>query len=89
MMGITARDRGRALASGWWTAMYNRTQNPNGSYDTRCLDCLLTIARGVKGESELDELEAHHLCPEKALAWLYAQQTATAPEAPAPPQPHK
>jgi hypothetical protein len=54
--------------------MYSRTQNENGSYDTRCLDCFLTIARSVESESELDEVEARHICPEKALSWLSTQQ---------------
>lgn len=56
--------------------MYNRTQNENGSFNTRCLDCLMTIASCVATEKELDEREAHHLCPEKALAQLLAQNRA-------------
>ncbi len=56
--------------------MYYRTQNENGSYNTRCLDCLLTIAFSVESEKELDHLEARHLCPEKALAQLLAQHRA-------------
>lgn len=47
--------------------MYNRTQNDNGTYNTFCLDCLMTIASCVESESELDRLEARHVCPEKAL----------------------
>ena len=54
--------------------MYHRTQNENGSYNTRCLDCLLTIAFSVDSEEELDRLETRHLCPEKVLAQLLAQQ---------------
>ena len=61
--------------------MYSRTQNENGSYDTRCLDCFLTIARSVENESELDELEARHICPEKALSWLAAQPCPVKPAA--------
>jgi hypothetical protein len=56
--------------------MYSRTQNENGSYNTRCLDCFLTIASHVETEEELDEREAHHMCPEKALAQLLAQERA-------------
>jgi hypothetical protein len=54
--------------------MYSRTQNENGTYNTRCLDCFLTIASSVETESVLDAQEARHICPEKALAWLYAQE---------------
>lgn len=54
--------------------MYSRTQNENGTYNTRCLDCFLTIASSIGTESELDAQEARHICPEKALAWLYTQE---------------
>jgi hypothetical protein len=56
--------------------MYNRTQNENGSYNTRCLDCFMTIAFSVETEQELDHLEAHHICPERALAELLSQEKA-------------
>ncbi|MGO8760005.1 MAG: hypothetical protein ACLQG3_17955 [Terracidiphilus sp.] len=59
------------------TAMYSRTQNENGSYNTRCLDCFMTIASCVETEEELDEREAHHLCPEKVLSQLLAMERAT------------
>ncbi len=58
--------------------MYNRTQNENGSYNSRCLDCFLTIASHVETERELDEREAQHLCPEKVLAQLLAREKAAA-----------
>ena len=58
--------------------MYNRTQNENGSFNSRCLDCFLTIASCVETEKELDERETHHLCPEKALAQLLAEEKAAA-----------
>jgi len=54
--------------------MYSRTQNENGSYNTLCLDCLMTIAFCVESEVELDRLEARHICPEKALAHLHARE---------------
>ena len=57
-------------------AMYSRTQNENGSYNTRCLDCFLTIAANVETEEELREREAHHLCPEKVLAQLLSEEKA-------------
>jgi len=56
--------------------MYSRTQNENGSYNSRCLDCFLTIAQYVGTEEELEQREAHHICPEKALADLLAHQKA-------------
>jgi hypothetical protein len=54
--------------------MYNRTQNDNGSYNTRCLDCFMTVASCVETVKELERVEAHHICPEKALADLLAQE---------------
>jgi hypothetical protein len=56
--------------------MYSRTQNDNGSFNTRCLDCFMTVANSVETEQELGRVEAHHICPEKALAELLAQETA-------------
>lgn len=47
--------------------MYSRTQNDNGSFNTRCLDCLMTIASCVESERELAHFERIHVCPEKAL----------------------
>jgi hypothetical protein len=61
--------------------MYSRTQNENGSYNSRCLDCFMTIARYVATEEELERREANHICPEKALADLLAQQRAAATHA--------
>jgi len=54
--------------------MYSRTQNENGTYNTRCLDCFMTIASCVQTAEELDQREARHICPEKALAQLLAQE---------------
>jgi hypothetical protein len=53
-------------------AMYSRTQNENGTYNTRCLDCFITIAFSIETEAELAAREAIHICPEKALAALLA-----------------
>ncbi len=61
--------------------MYSRTQNENGSYNSRCLDCFMTIASCVEAEKELDVREAHHMCPEKALAQLLAMDRAAAAHA--------
>jgi len=56
--------------------MYNRTQNDNGSYNTRCLDCFLTVASAVETEQELERIEANHFCPEKVLTQLLAEKRA-------------
>ncbi|HEY2861152.1 MAG TPA: hypothetical protein VGJ21_22270 [Terracidiphilus sp.] len=52
--------------------MYNRTQNDNGTYNTRCLYCFMTIASAVEANRELDVLETLHVCPERALAEMMA-----------------
>jgi hypothetical protein len=54
--------------------MYHRTQNENGSYNTRCLFCFMTVASAVESEAQLDPLEARHICPERALADLLEQE---------------
>lgn len=56
--------------------MYSRTQNDNGTYNTRCLYCFLTVASAVETPEELEVEEAEHLCPEKALAHMLAHQRA-------------
>ncbi len=58
--------------------MYSRTQNENGSFNTRCLDCFMTIASCVDCERDLDFLESRHICPEKALAALLEMEKAEA-----------
>jgi hypothetical protein len=55
--------------------MYSRTQNENGTYNTRCLD-FMTVASAVETEEGLRQVEVRHLCPEKALASLLAQEQA-------------
>jgi hypothetical protein len=54
--------------------MFNHTQNENGTYNTRCLDCLMTVAFSVESPNELERIEAQHLCPERALADLLARE---------------
>lgn len=54
--------------------MYNRTQNDNGSFNTRCLDCFMTVASSIETEAELEQLEKNHICPEKALAQLLEKE---------------
>jgi hypothetical protein len=56
--------------------MYSRTQNENGTYNTRCLHCFMTIASSVETEQELNELELRHICPERALAELLSLEIA-------------
>jgi hypothetical protein len=58
--------------------MFNRTQNDNGTYNTRCLYCFLTIASAIESEERLGQLESRHICPERALAEL---QQEKAPDA--------
>jgi hypothetical protein len=36
----------------------------------------MTIASCVETEQELDQVEVHHICPEKALAEMLAQEKA-------------
>ena len=56
--------------------MYSRTQNENGTYNTRCLYCFLTVASALETREELERAESEHLCPEKALAHLMARSIA-------------
>jgi hypothetical protein len=58
--------------------LYQRTRNENGSYNTRCLFCFMTIASSVETERALDQLETRHICPERALADLLAETTTAA-----------
>jgi hypothetical protein len=57
--------------------MFSRTQNDNGSYNTRCLDCFMTIASYVETEEELKARESRHICPERALSELLAAESRT------------
>jgi hypothetical protein len=58
--------------------MYSHTQNENGSYNTRCLDCFMTVASSVETDDELKVLEARHICPERALAHLLSLEKSVA-----------
>jgi hypothetical protein len=62
--------------------MYSRTQNENGTYNTRCLYCFMTIAFDVESDEELMRLEGRHVCPEHALAELFAQSAGSSPATP-------
>ena len=59
--------------------MFSHTQNENGTYNTRCLHCFMTVASSVDTPMELERLEAEHICPEKALADLLARGNSTLP----------
>jgi hypothetical protein len=48
--------------------MYSRTQNDNGTYNTRCLYCFMTVGSAIETKEGLILLEAHHCCPERALS---------------------
>jgi hypothetical protein len=54
--------------------MYNRTQNDNGSYNTRCLHCFMTVASCVETGEALQSLELRHICPEMVLADLFSRE---------------
>lgn len=54
--------------------MYSRTQNENGTYNTRCLHCFMTIAWSLETDEELAQVEKKHICPERALAELLEKQ---------------
>ncbi|MGA9585971.1 MAG: hypothetical protein WBQ95_11630 [Terracidiphilus sp.] len=56
--------------------MYSRTQNENGTYNTRCLYCFLTVASAVETKEDLEQHESQHVCPERALSELLAAKTA-------------
>lgn len=59
--------------------MFSHTQNENGTYNTRCLYCFMTIASSIESLEQLERVESQHICPEKALADLLASNTAGLP----------
>lgn len=59
--------------------MFSHTQNENGTYNTRCLYCFMTIASSIESLEELERVESQHICPEKALSDLLADRTAFPP----------
>ena len=50
--------------------MFSRTQNENGTYNTRCLCCFMTVASAMETATELRTVETRHMCPERALTQL-------------------
>jgi hypothetical protein len=61
--------------------MYSRTQNENGTYNTRCLHCFLTVASAVATSEELDRIELRHLCPERVMAEVNGKEKFAASQA--------
>jgi hypothetical protein len=61
--------------------MYSRTQNENGTYNTRCLHCFRTVESDVESSAELDRVEGRHICPERALADLLALESSSKSDA--------
>ncbi len=59
--------------------MYQRTQNENGTYNTRCLYCFMTVASAIESDEELEKVEKHHLCPERVLSEILMQQPCDHP----------
>lgn len=59
--------------------MFSHTQNENGTYNTRCLYCFMTIASSVESLAELEQIEVHHICPEKALSDLLMHRAPANP----------
>jgi hypothetical protein len=55
--------------------MYSRTQNENGTFNTRCLYCFMTVASAVDSDTDLDKMEEHHVCTERALAEMLAHSS--------------
>jgi hypothetical protein len=59
--------------------MYNRTQNENGTYNTRCLYCFMTVASAVEFDEDLEKIETGHLCPEQVLSEMLAMHVSNCP----------
>ena len=60
-------------------SMFSHEQNENGTYNTRCLYCFMTIALAVESLEDLERVEANHVCPEKALSDLLAGRASAPP----------
>ena len=59
--------------------MFSHTQNENGTYNTRCLYCFMTVASAVESVGEIEKLETHHFCLERALSELLSRSATTHP----------
>jgi hypothetical protein len=59
--------------------MYHHTQNENGTYNTLCLYCFMTVASALELNDDLKKVEGQHICPERALAELLARSKGECP----------
>lgn len=50
--------------------MYNRTQNENGTYNTLCLHCFMTVASALESNDDMERVEAKHMCLERMISEL-------------------
>jgi hypothetical protein len=50
--------------------MFHHTQNENGTYNTLCLYCFMTVASAVESNEDLEKVEEKHVCPERAISEL-------------------
>ena len=53
---------------------YPHRTNPNGTIDSVCPDCLITIATST-WEAELEYAEASHICENERLAYFERQRS--------------
>ena len=60
--------------------MYSHTLNENGTLNSRCLYCFMTIGSAVENETELARIESEHICPEKVLASAYEASRSKQPK---------
>jgi hypothetical protein len=51
--------------------MFHHTQNENGTFNTLCLYCFMTVASAVESNEEIEKVEASHMCPEHVLSELH------------------
>jgi hypothetical protein len=59
--------------------MFSHTQNENGTYNIRCLYCFMTVASAVESVEEIEKVETHHFCLERALSGILARSATTRP----------
>jgi hypothetical protein len=62
--------------------MFSHTQNENGTYNSRCLYCFMTVASSVESVEEIEKPETHHICPEKVLSDLLGRSRTGAAHPP-------
>lgn len=57
--------------------MYSRTQNENGTFNSKCLYCFMTVATAIEDERALEQVEGQHMCVEKQLLELMRSPRTT------------